>query len=79
MIVLFAYDFLKTFHCLLDAYRIVDHLLVHLMSIAKLSKIDTLCCADYFDLRRMRRLVIKGDDHTARNVKELAVNFQDSR
>ena len=57
----------------------MDYLFVDLMGIAKLSKIDTLCCTDYFDLCRMRCLVIKGDDHAAGDVKELAVNFKDSR
>ena len=77
--ILLAYDFVKTLHCLLNAYRIVHHLFVNFMCVSKLAKIHALCSTDYFNLRRMRRLIVKGDDHTAGNVKELAVNFQDSR
>ena len=79
IIILLGYDFVKTLHCLLDTYRIVNHLFVHLMGIAKFSKIDALCRTDYLDLCCMRRLVVKGDDHAARDVKELTVNFQDPR
>ena len=79
VVVLLAYYFVETSHCLFDAYGIVDYFFVYLMSIAKLPKIDALCRADYFDFGRMCGLVVKGDYHTARDVQELTVDFQDSR
>lgn len=56
----------------------MNDLLIDNMYIGELAQVDSLSRSDHLDLGGVRGRVVKGDDHTAGYVQELAVDLQDA-
>ena len=63
---------------LVGANDIVHHLLVHVVHVLELAQVDALRGPHDANLGRVRRPVVKGDDHASREIEELAVNLEDA-